>query len=67
MRVSSSIERQIREETGDGRIWEVLFGRTDQRDRPLHPLRPDESSHVTSNWGFRSAIEEWCQVLEGPR
>jgi hypothetical protein len=45
----------------------VLFGRTDQRDRPLHPLRPDESSHVTSNWGFRSAIEEWCQVLEGPR
>lgn len=46
MQVSSSIDYQTREEMGDGRIWGVLFGRTDQRDRFLHPLRPDEWTRV---------------------
>lgn len=42
MPVSSPNESQTREEMGDGKIWEVLFGRTDQRDHPLHPLPRDE-------------------------
>jgi hypothetical protein len=57
MQVNSSIECQIQEGMGGGRIWGVPFGRTDQRDRFLHPLRPDEWTRVASNWEFQSAIE----------
>ncbi len=56
--VNSSIEYQTREEMVDERIWGVPFGRMDQKDRFLHPLRLDERTRVGLNLGFLSVIED---------